>query len=120
MPKKKNSPEPDPIPDEIKHSLGLAPFGSNLIIKRSDLTALQSMFVELHKVPVPIDVFRVLMRYHDKVREMVGLCSLEELSDHWAEKRGEEARYEAQQYICNCSRKQRAKRTKKDDESSSS
>src|SRR5690348_5409955 len=117
--KKATEPQAPVITDEIKQLLGLEPFGKNVIVPKSELTSLQNMFLELHKIPVPTDVFRVLLRYCDKVRSLLGLCSIEELSDQWAAQRGESARYEAQQYICNCSRRQRTKRSKKDESISS-
>lgn len=66
------------IADKTKRSLGIFPFGTNVIVDKRQLVKLQNLFVDLKGYQIPDQIYDMLIKHFDEIRKCVGLISFEE------------------------------------------
>jgi len=71
-------------------------------VDRRKLVHLQNLFVDLQKVPMSNEVYYVIKHYHDALREILSLPSLEELVDKRLLEHREIQGLLSPKYICTC------------------
>lgn len=107
--KKENYPErsrtalPDPYPElseKSKAYLKLWPYGTNLLVSKSDLATLQQFYLAIKDIPLPDSLIPHFEKQHNLLRKALGLIPLEDLEAKWKE---ESSNFSTQpKYICKC------------------
>ena|ERR1700733_9802480 len=70
------------LSDKIKKDLKIAPYGSNIIIDKRQLSKLQDLFLDLKEYTVPEEIYEMLIKHMNEIRNCLGLITFEEYEDN--------------------------------------